>query len=112
MLSNFNGSLTYSNSKIRKAIKENGPNFCFTDYKNLIDLLQDIYKEFNESGISQIIEPLDKYGKIKTLDYYMVELANLFGMIKYYYVPTFSKSKLDQIFQLPLKVLKGLKSMN
>jgi len=97
MLSNFNGSLTYSNSKIRKAIKENGLNICFTDYKNLIDLLQDIYKEFDESRISQIIEPLDKYGKIKTLDYYMVELANLFGMIKYYYVPTFSKSKLDQI---------------
>jgi hypothetical protein len=78
----------------------------------LIDLLQDIYKEFDESGISQIIEPLDKYGNIKTLDYFMVELANLFGMIKYYYDPTFSKSKLDQIFKLPLKVLKGLKSMN
>ena len=78
----------------------------------MIDLLQDIYKEFDESGISQIIEPLDKHGKIKTLDYIMVELANLFGMIKYFYEATFTKSKLDQIFKLPLKVLKGLKSMN
>jgi hypothetical protein len=112
MLSNFNGSLTYSNSKIRKAIKENGPDFCFTDYKNLIDLLQDIYKEFNESGISQIIEMHDKNGKIKTFEYIMDELANLFNMIKYYYEPTFSKSKHDQIFKLPLKVIKGLDSMN
>ena len=85
MLSNFNGSLTYSNSKIRKAIKDNGQDFCFTDYKNLIDLLQDIYKEFYESEISQIIEMHDKNGKIKTFEYIMDELANLFNMTKYYF---------------------------
>jgi hypothetical protein len=101
MLSKFNGSLTYSTSKIRKAIKENGLDFCFTDYKNLIYLLQDIYKEFNESGFSQIIEMHYKNGKIKTFEYIMGELANLFNKTKYFYESTFSKSKHYQIFMLP-----------
>ena len=100
MLSYFNGSLTYSISRINKAIRDNGPDFCFSDYKNLIDLLQDIYKEFNESTISQIIEiELDKKnGSYKTFEFIMIELNNVFVLIRYFYESSFSKKKHDEIF--------------
>jgi hypothetical protein len=44
-------------------MKKNGPNFCFNDYENLVDLLEDVFIEFQAANIDQIIEFEDEMKK-------------------------------------------------
>ena len=44
-------------------MKKNGPNFCFNDYENYVDLLEDVFIEFKAANIDQIIEFEDKMNK-------------------------------------------------
>jgi hypothetical protein len=44
-------------------MKKNGPNFCFNDYENYVDLLEDVFIEFQAANIDQIIEFEDEMKK-------------------------------------------------
>ena len=44
-------------------MKKNGPNFCFNDYENYVDPLEDVFIEFQSANIDQIIEFEDEMKK-------------------------------------------------
>ena len=87
-------------------MKKNGPNFCYNDYENYVDLLEDVFIEFKAANIDQIIEFEDEMKKKKTVEHILIELRNVFVSIMYFYESTFSTEKIDIITDLPMKINK------
>ena len=65
---------------------------CFSDYKNLIDLLDDIFQDFRSANFEDIVEL--KYDKqsFKPLDIILDEFGKTFSKIFYFYEYKFTES--------------------
>ena len=65
---------------------------CFSDYKNLIDLLDDIFIYFRAANFEDIVELKYDQKSFKPLDIILDEFGKFFSKIFYFYEYKFTES--------------------